>query len=206
MGDCLYCNDGNGKYYAIIRHQGKLIKRSLKTDYLPQAKRNLADFRNSLTRVDVKAGRTTLEQLCDDYLESLNQARKTLKLKSQIVERIKRDWPHAACAECQVQDVGPADVRKWLASYKVGPSAYNSFLWFIRGAYAVENRLLAENPAAGNSARKRDAPVREIPTFEQFKAIVDSIRSQTHNAPHEESADFVEFMGLAGVGNAEAQI
>lgn len=206
VGDCLYRYDPNGKYYAFIRHQGKLIRRSLKTDHLPQAKRNLADFRNSLGRIDVQAGKTTLAQLCDDYVESLNQASKTMKLKAQMVERIKRDWPHLARAECQVREIRPADVRKWLASYSVGGSAHNSFLWFIRGAFdfAVENRLLAENPAAAIKAKKRDAPIRDTPTFEQFLAIVDSIRAQTHNARSEESADFVEFMGLGGVGNAEA--
>jgi integrase len=48
-----------------------------------------------------------------------------------------------------------------------------------------------------------DAPIRTTPTFEQFKSIVSAIRSQKKNARHDESADFVEFMGLAGVGNAE---
>src|SRR5205814_10265761 len=37
-----------------------------------------------------------------------------------------------------------------------------------------------------------------------FKMIVASIRSQQFNADAEESADFVEFIGLAGLGQAEA--
>ena len=43
------------------------------------------------------------------------------------------------------------------------------------------------------------------PSFDEFKAIVESIRSQKFNGHDaEESADFVEFLGLAGLGKAEA--
>ena len=48
-------------------------------------------------------------------------------------------------------------------------------------------------------------PIRATPSFEEFKAIVESIRSQKFNGHDaEESADFVEFLGLAGLGKAEA--
>ncbi len=205
VADCLYRYDRNGKYYAFLRHQGKLVKRSLKTDDLPQAKRNLAKLRTDLAGVDLKAGKMTLEGLCVDHLKGLNQAPKTIKGKRGIVERIKRDWPHPARARCQIREIRPADVRKWLASCKVGASAHNSFLWFIREVFdhAIENQLLAVNPAGGIEPRKREQPIRESPTFEQFEALVESIRSQACNARCNESADFVAFMGLAGVGNAE---
>jgi integrase len=42
------------------------------------------------------------------------------------------------------------------------------------------------------------------PTFEQFKQIVADIRGQTFNRDAEDSGDFVEFLGLAGLGQAEA--
>jgi len=41
VADCLYRYESSGNYYAFIRHQGTLIKRSLETDNLAQAKRNL---------------------------------------------------------------------------------------------------------------------------------------------------------------------
>jgi integrase len=52
--------------------------------------------------------------------------------------------------------------------------------------------------------RKRKKPIRETPTFEQFKAVVNDIRNQRFNADAEQSGDFVEFLGLAGLGQAEA--
>ena len=42
------------------------------------------------------------------------------------------------------------------------------------------------------------------PTFEQFKAIIADVRAQPFNADAQDSADFLEFLGLAGLGQAEA--
>ncbi|MDF1742019.1 MAG: tyrosine-type recombinase/integrase [Verrucomicrobiales bacterium] len=195
----------NDRYYAFIRHNGKLTKKSLKTDNLAEAKRLLRDERDKLERVDPGAGRITLAALCDSYLEGLKQAPKTMEQKKQISDRIKDDWPHPSRAECRIRDIKPSTISKWLASYDFGPCTYNAHLWFIRAVldHAVKDRLLAENPAASIKAKKREDPIRLTPTFEQFQNIVRSIREQPRNARAEESADFVEFMGLAGVGNAE---
>lgn len=206
VGDCLYRYESSGKYYAFIRHQGKLIKRSLETDDLAQAKRNLGQVRSEITRVNVKAGRMTLSALCDEYLKTLRyQASKTLKDKTAIAEKIKADWPGTAGAECQIRRIKTGDVRDWLASYSVGASYFNAHLWFVRGMFdhAIENRLLGENPATPIRARKRDRPIRRTPTMEQFRNLVRAIREEKLNRRREESADLIEFMGLAGVGNAE---
>ena len=46
-------------------------------------------------------------------------------------------------------------------------------------------------------------PIRVTPTFEEFKAIIADVRQQKWNAEAQASADFLEFMGLIGVGQAE---
>ena len=61
-----------------------------------------------------------------------------------------------------------------------------------------------ESPASGLKYRKRNKPIRLTPTFDQFKAIVADIRAQRFNADAQESGDFIEFLGLAGLGQAEA--
>lgn len=205
VSPCLYRYESTGKYFAFIRYQGKLTKQKLEANTLAHAKRELIEARQKLERVDFKAGKLTLNALCTDLLKGLKQSPKTLERKAAIVERITKDWPDQKRGEVQISAIKPSDVRKWLASYSFGPVSYNLYLWFIRGAFdhGVENRMLASNPAAGIRAMKRDAPIRTTPTFEQFKLIVGDIRSQIKNARHNESADFVEFMGLAGVGNAE---
>jgi integrase len=52
--------------------------------------------------------------------------------------------------------------------------------------------------------RKRERPIRLTPTYEQFKAIIADVRAQPFNADAQDSADFLEFLGLAGLGQAEA--
>jgi integrase len=69
---------------------------------------------------------------------------------------------------------------------------------------ALSDKLLVVNPVLGIRQRKVARPVSETPTREQFRAIVQSIRSQNLADTREESADFVEFLGLAGLGLAEA--
>jgi integrase len=43
------------------------------------------------------------------------------------------------------------------------------------------------------------------PTYSQFKAIVADVRSQTRNQEAEARGDFLEFIGLAGLGQAEVR-
>src|SRR5439155_13365547 len=70
---------------------------------------------------------------------------------------------------------------------------------------AVRGRAILASPARHLAREKEPDPIRKTPTFERFKAIVQSIRSQKFNGhDSDESADYVEFLGLAGLGQAEA--
>ena len=70
---------------------------------------------------------------------------------------------------------------------------------------AVRDGVIVRSPATHLRRSKLAKPIRATPSFEEFKAIVESIRSQKFNGHDaEESADFVEFLGLAGLGKAEA--
>ena len=72
-----------------------------------------------------------------------------------------------------------------------------------RSRYAIG--IIATSPAAHLRYAKRQKRIRATPSFEEFKAIVENIRSQKFNGHDaQESADFVEFLGLAGLGKAEA--
>jgi integrase len=65
--------------------------------------------------------------------------------------------------------------------------------------------IISRSPANHLRRVKPPKPIRATPSFEEFQAIVESIRSQKFNGHDaEESADFVEFLGLAGLGKAEA--
>jgi integrase len=69
---------------------------------------------------------------------------------------------------------------------------------------AVRDRVITASPAAHLRSAKREKPIRLTPTFEQFNAIIADVRAQVFNADAQDSANFLEFLGLAGLGQAEA--
>ena len=206
VGECLYRYSSNGVYYARIKASSKEIRQSLRTTDKALAKRNLAALKDKLRQIDRSKSKITLAELCDQYLRTVqHQKPKTVERKTYIVNRIKTQWPTGSA--CQVGKIKPSDVQLWLARYKFGPVSRNLHLACIKEilAMAVGDGMIPYSPASNVKAVKLDKPIRKTPTFEQFIAIVESIRSQEFNGHDaEESADFVEFIGLAGLGQAEA--
>ena len=50
---------------------------------------------------------------------------------------------------------------------------------------------------------RKDKSKRLVPSFAEFQSIVESVRAQKYADTAKESADLIEFMGLAGLGQAE---
>src|SRR5207237_6816130 len=86
------------------------------------------------------------------------------------------------------------------------PSSYNAYLGVLRAMFnlAVSDALIAESPIRDLKERRREKPIRLTPTWEQFQQIIADVRAQVFNADAQDSADFLEFLGLAGLGQAEA--
>jgi integrase len=210
VGECLYRYSSNGVYYGRIRVDGKEIKRSLETTDRELAKRKLAQFKDEQRQIDRSQGRLTLAELCDRYLKTVrHQKPKTVERKECIVGRIKSDWPTGK--RSQVIKVRPSDVDLWLSrvaarASRFGSASRNLHISCIKEVFqiAVRDRIRPDSPAAHLKSAKREKPIRLTPTFEQFKAIIADVRAQKFNADAQDSADFLEFLGLAGLGQAEA--
>ena len=205
VGESLYRYSSNGVYYARIKTDGKEIRRSLRTTDRALARRNLTALKDELRQVDRSQGRVTLAELCDRYLKTIrHQKPKTVERKTFIGARIKRDWPSGALT--QITRIRPSDVDLWLSRYHFGSASRNLFIAGIKEVFAmaVRDRAIAISPAAHLRYAKREKPIRLTPTFEQFKAIIADVRAQQFNADAQDSADFLEFLGLAGLGQAEA--
>ena len=205
VAECLYRYSSNGVYYARFESRGKEIRRSLGTTDRTTARRKLGDLQRDLARVDLTAGKCSLAEMCDRYLETVqNQKPKTVRRKRDIAARLKRDFPGGA--DVSITKVVSSKVQAWLASYDFGPPSYNLHLEFARAVFvmAVKDRLLPHSPIEHLQGKKLKDPVRRTPTPEDFRAIIADIRAQVYNADAKESADFVEFLGLAGLGQAEA--
>lgn len=205
VGECLYRYSSSGVYYARIKVRGKEIRRSLQTTDRTLAKRRLAALKEAQAEVDHSKGKLTLAELCDQYLRTAQHLRpKTVERKTHIVGRIKRDWPGGS--SLQVRKIRPSEVQLWLSKYDFGPVSRNQHLACLKAIFrmAEDDRIITRSPAATISSVKLSTPIRETPSWEEFNAIVADIRSQQFSNDAQESADFVEFLGLAGLGQAEA--
>ena len=145
--------------------------------------------------------------MLDDYAATLTGAPSTLKDKRAMVAKFKATF--FGVDTLPLRTVKPSAVTAWLSKHCGDKSAsyYNSALTVIRDALdmAVKDKIVLESPAKDMKYRRRDKPIRLTPTFEQFKAIIADVRSQTRNQEAEQSGDFLEFIGLAGLGQAEVR-
>jgi integrase len=205
VGESLYRYSSNRVYYARIKVDGKEIKRSLGTTDRTLARRNLAALKDELRQIDRSQERITLEELADRFLGTIRHQRpKTVERKTFIVGRVKSHWPTGKLT--QVAKIKPSDVDLWLSRYDFGSASRNLFISCVKEMFelAVRDRIIAVSPAMHLRSAKREKPIRLTPSYEQFKAIVADVRAQPFNADAQDSADFLEFLGLAGLGQAEA--
>jgi len=202
----LYRYSASGVYFAHVRIHGKLFRESLGVTDRQLAARKLADFRKKKLRVDPKLAKLTLEELCERYAETLaHLSASSVKAKMGILERLKSDWPEGEGAP--LLSIKPSACEKWLSrqAKRLGRSHYNAYLQLLRDIFqfAVRDGALADNPSSHLKYLKRETPLRLTPSWEEFRAIVEDIRGQAFNADAKDSADFVEFIGLSGLGRAE---
>jgi integrase len=205
---CLYRYNPNGEYYARVRFGGKLHRKKLGTDDYQLARRKLADFKRDLGRTDATLGNTSLAEVLSKYERTIGGlSASSQRDKRAIIEKLKSEWFGAGTLPLRL--IKASDVEMWLSKHCGDKSAsyFNSCLTVFRSAFdlAVRDRIIADSPVAHLKYRKRDVPMRLTPTFEEFRSIVANIRMQRLNRNAEQSADFVEFLGLAGLGQAEVR-
>jgi integrase len=206
VADNLFRYSSSGVYYARFQSNGKDISRSLRTTDRTLAKRRLAEKLENASKLDVKVGKMTLEELLRLYEERLAQyAPKTIATRQSIFKSFKQTWPHGL--NIPVHSVNTGQLELWLASRRANfkNATYNEYARFLRHLFelALKFRVIAVSPASGLKGLRVETPIRTTPTWKQFEELVADIRSTRFSADAEDSADLVEFMGLAGVGTAE---
>jgi integrase len=205
---CLYRHKTNGTYYGIKKQAGKRKEHSLDTDDRKLAERKLKTWVETLDKLDTEAEKITLEQLLEKF-QKIRQgtSESTRATEKGIVKKLKATWKWRL--DMRVSQIRPSMLDEWLAQHecKLQNTSYNRYALFLKQLFevAVDDRMIAESPVARmkKTWKRPQKPVRNVPTQEQFAAIVKSIRSQEFNNQAEVSADFIEFMGFAGLGQAE---
>lgn len=196
----------SGPYYAYFWRGGKQIKQRLEGIDREQAKRELAALRNEDERTDPSKRKMTVGDLLDRYLVTIgDKALQTQRTRTSFVKRIRSHWPGGSGQ--LVRDVTPDALQTFIAaeSKRVSKTTLNEYRRVLRHAFkvAVGARVISTSPAAELKGQRPDRPIRTTPTQEEFQAIVAQIRGQKFSDTARAAADLIEFMGLAGLGNAE---
>lgn len=111
--------------------------------------------------------------------------------------------------DVRVADIRTSDLSAFMAekSY-MKPGAYNTLSAYIKQLFdlAVADRILKRSPFQDvvNKRKKVRKERRPTPSADQFAQIVAFIRNRRFTDHAKDSADLTEFLGLAGLGQAEA--
>ena len=206
VSDHLYRYQPNKRYYAVFRKNGKLTFRSLKTTDRKLAERRLVDEEKKAGKIDERYEHMLLSQLLTLYESRLPQyAPATGRTRASILKIFKETWIHGL--DVPIGEITPAQLELWLSEHRARMKrvSCNEYIRFLHQLFtlAIDSRALSESPASGIKMLKKEKPVRLTPTWEQFNALVTAVRTQRFNADAKETGDLMEFMGLAGLGQAE---
>ena len=206
VAENLYRYSASKSYYAVFRKKGRLIWRSLRTKDRAIANRKLKDELGKVAKTDPQQRKMILAELLAMFEERLGQYDvRTRANKRSILGAFQTTWKHGL--DMPVRDITNAQLQLWLAQHRkrMTRTGFNAYVIFIRQLFdlSVAAHVIPESPAAEMKMLKPEDPIRDTPNWQQFHEIVKEIRNQHFNASAQESADIVEFMGLAGIGTAE---
>jgi len=208
VAEGIFQSESSKAYYARFSFKGKRIYKALGTrarpcTSLPEAKRLLRDRRDEAEQTDAKIASLTLHQLVEQYRATLQGAPSTKAYKGTHLDLLKKEFP----ATKKVREVNTHDLRLFLQVHE-GKSAatLNKAITVLRDVFeaAVEMRAIPNSPASKIRYKKEGDEVKRLtPSSEEFQAIVHHIRTQKYADTAQASGDLIEFMGLAGLGQAE---
>jgi len=205
----LYRHDESGIYHLQLTSKQRKVRKSLKTTDRKTAERKLGVYKSHLAKTDPNKGSVTLASLVESYLETLGtKSAKTCQNQRSLLTRLVDTWPQGR--NHKVTSITGGDLDKWLSIQfgKLRPRSYNTYSGFLKSLldHAVALKVIGSNPYydARNKRRKNDKVRREVPTIDEFQKILNQMRSNKLNPHGTESADFIEFLGTAAVGQAEA--
>ena len=216
----LFRHRENQSYWGVKKMNGKRTVHSLDTADRKTADGKLSEWLGSLKKVDPRNRDMTLAVLLEKY----QSARTGIAHSTQVGEqgriaKFRALFPRPM--ETPVARVHNSDIATWLGLVGNGKrsSTRNQFRTFARALFdfAVSDAVIAKNPFDPKIIRaaKKEPITRRIPSAQEFEKIIAEIRRPRwkiekgrrggQRPVHQhDSADFAEFLGRAGIGQAEA--
>jgi integrase len=205
VAECLYRCDASGIYYALLKKSGKQIRRSLKTSDRKLAERNLAEFKEKVSRLDLTQGKNRitfgeLATLC------MNTWRSRLKPRSADSRENSINQLRPFFGAMPIRGITRLQCEQWAErrSPQVAASTFNCDLESLRAIldYAQREGLIMDNPAKVIVRRRMGKVAIVIPTREQFTALIATLREL--DIRYNTAADLVELLAYSGMRKAEA--
>lgn len=200
----------NKTYYGVKKIAGVRIVHCLKTPDSQIAKGRLTEWLGKITNADPNASNLRMAGLFARYRALAGDKKATREQNEAIMRRFERTF--ARGMDTPVAKVRPSDIAEWFKKNlnDLSGSSYNEYRRILARLFnlAVIDRII---PPPGIFVkqlipRKREAKVvRNIPTAAEFEKILAEMRRRIEQKHKDaEGPDFTEFMGVVGVGQAEA--
>ena len=203
------------KYFARIRVQGKLIRKSLKTDRISVAKLRLADLekeerRKVADRGAAASGKMIFSEAVAIFRERLKaDVRLKPRSKDYREERINallRSWP--GIKEKDVRNISRHECVQWTQRFAEisSPTAFNNTIGTLRMIFdlCVEAGARYDNPARGLRRKRIVLRPPELPSQENFLKLVSEIENSGRSSCYQ-AADLVRFLAFGGFRKGEAR-
>jgi integrase len=211
---CLVRNSQSGVYYARARVGGKLHWKSIQTDIFTVAKARLPKALAELGRkrskpIENSPAIVTFGDAAAIHLANTD-ARVDIKPATkhywhQIVEALLASWPELA--DSKIGRITATDCRDWAANYQPAVSAtrFNNTVDCLRSIFGlgIKVGMIQTNPAAKLGKVKVRSKQLQLPSREQFTALVTSVRS-AGGWCSKQCGDLVEFLAYSGCRLTEA--
>jgi integrase len=203
-------------YYARIYQSGTSKWISLKTTVKGVALAKLAKHtveRHAVRNAETASqrGSATIGDLSELYLRSQEIRTDikpgTLSYRRKTVAYLLRSWPELK--GLTPTKIDKEDCQEWFADYsdEFSSSLSNNTLDSLKGILdiAVERGMIARNPADGIERIRVGAKRLLLPSQEEFKKLVETIRNRKENGYRHHNADVVEFLAYSGLRISEAR-
>jgi hypothetical protein len=175
VAECLYRRGECGKFYAIIKRQGKQFRRCLQTTDRKLAERKLVALRKKIRRInsEISHGIETFGELADRWFASVKDhyKRRSAERRQLCIRQLRPFFTDTA-----LKGVGFGQCEKWLKERgsELSESSFNQELETLNMIFefGVTQCALLDNPARDIKRRKLRKAVIVVPTREQFNVGV----------------------------------
>lgn len=210
VSENLYRLESSGGYYALLKRGDKQFRRSLRTKDRKLAERRLAELRQRVGGLAIgDEGKTTFDELADRWMKVTSHTLKPSSVKRRW-DCIKNLTPFFA--GLTVRNVQRQHCERWLTERgpMLAAMTMNRELELMRSifGYGVKLGLLLKNPAEDIERRRVVHQQMQIPTREQFRKLVETIRisdgRKDNQAKARHGANLVELLAYSGCRLSEA--